>query len=113
LDEFHIVDPFDLDATAHLIQDALTRPGVKVLLARQECVIPVRRRGLNAGEVKVVAENCNLCKLCIILTGCMAITLGDDAIVIDPEQCYGCGLCVDACNRDAIEMIEVMDEQSL
>jgi indolepyruvate ferredoxin oxidoreductase alpha subunit len=113
VDEFHIVDPFDLDATAHVIQDMLTKPGVKVLLARQECVIPARRRGLNAGEVKVIVENCNLCKLCINLTGCMAITLGENAVIIDPEQCYGCGLCVDACNRDAIEMIEVMDEQGI
>jgi TPP-dependent indolepyruvate ferredoxin oxidoreductase alpha subunit len=65
----------------------------------------------------VIAENCNLCKLCIILTGCMAISLGktsldEDTIFIDPEQCYGCGLCVDACNRDAIEMVEVVDEPS-
>jgi len=58
-------------------------------------------------------ENCNLCKLCINLTGCMAITLGENAVIIDPEQCYGCGLCVDSCNRDAIEMIEVMDEQGI
>jgi indolepyruvate ferredoxin oxidoreductase alpha subunit len=112
VDEFHIVDPFDLDATASAIQSALTKPGVKVLLARQECVIPARRRGLSAGEIKVIAENCNLCKLCITLTGCMAISLGEDTVIIDPEQCYGCGLCVDACHRDAIELIEVMHEQN-
>jgi indolepyruvate ferredoxin oxidoreductase alpha subunit len=127
VDAFQIVDPFDLDATAHAIQDALAKPGVKVLLARQECVIPARRRGLSVGEVKVIAENCNLCKLCITLTGCMAITLGksslgksslgknslgEDTVIIDPELCYGCGLCVDACHREAIEMIEVGHEQN-
>jgi indolepyruvate ferredoxin oxidoreductase alpha subunit len=110
VEEFHIVDPFDLDATAHALQDALAKPGVKVILARQECAIPARRRGLSAGEVKVIPENCNLCKLCIILTGCMAISLDEETIVIDSELCYGCGLCVDACNRDAIEKVEVLDE---
>jgi indolepyruvate ferredoxin oxidoreductase alpha subunit len=109
VEQFEIVDPFDLDATARAIQSSLKKPGVKVILARQECVIPARRRGLDAGEIKVIAENCNLCKLCIIQTGCMAITLGEEAIEIDMEQCYGCGLCIDACNRDAIEMAAVME----
>jgi indolepyruvate ferredoxin oxidoreductase alpha subunit len=110
VEQFDIVDPFDLEATAKVIQESLKKPGVKVVLARQECVIPARRRGEEAGEVKVIAENCNLCKLCIILTGCMAISFGEETVVIDPEQCYGCGLCVDACNRDAIEMVEAMEE---
>ncbi len=104
VDQFWIVDPFDLDGTAKVIQNALKLPGVKVILARQECVIPARRRGVDAGEVRVVDENCNLCKLCITVTGCLAITLGKDAVVIDPDQCYGCGLCAAACNRDAIEV---------
>ena len=55
----------------------------------------------------MVAENCNLCKLCITITGCPAISLGEDAIVIDPELCYGCDLCGAVCNRDAIEIVEV------
>ena len=120
VDAFQIVDPFDLDGMAGAIQESLGKPGVKVLLARQECVIPARRRGLSAGEIKVIAENCNLCKLCITLTGCMAITLGksslgksslgEDTVIIDPELCYGCGLCVDACHREAIEMVDVGHE---
>jgi indolepyruvate ferredoxin oxidoreductase alpha subunit len=107
VDQFWVVDPFDLDGMAKVLQDALKLPGVKVLLARQECVIPARRRGLAAGEVKVVDEKCNQCKLCITVTGCLAITLSESAIVIDPEQCYGCGLCAAVCNRDAIEFDRV------
>jgi len=104
VDQFWVVDPFDLDATSKVIQDSLKLPGVKVVLARQECAIPARRRGAQAGEVRVIDENCNLCKLCIAIAGCLAITLGDQAVEIDPELCYGCGLCAAACNRDAIEV---------
>ena len=42
VDQFWIVDPFDLDGMAKVLQDALKLPGVKVLLARQECAIPAR-----------------------------------------------------------------------
>ena len=104
VEHFFVIDPFDLDASAATIQEALTLPGVKVVLSRQECAIQAQRRGLKAGVVRVVPENCNLCKLCITRTGCPAISLGEDTIVIDPSLCYGCGLCAQVCNRDAIEM---------
>ena len=103
VDQFWIVDPFDVDSMAKTLQEALKLPGVKVLLARQECAIPAQRRGVEAGEIKVVDENCNKCKLCITVTGCLAITLSDGSINIDLDQCYGCGLCAAVCNRDAIE----------
>jgi len=103
VDQFWEVDPFDFDTTATTIQQALKLPGVKVILARQECVIPARRRGEEAGQARIVAEDCNNCQLCIALTGCLALSVGDDTVIIDPELCYGCGLCAAACQRDAIE----------
>ncbi len=105
VEHFFIIDPFDLDESAATIQKALTLPGVKVVLSRQECAIQAQRRGLKAGKVKVVPENCNLCNLCIIRTGCPAISIGEDAVVIDPNLCYGCGLCAQVCNREAIESV--------
>ena len=103
VDQFWIVDPFEMDDMARVLGDALTLPGVKVLLARQECAIPAKRRGDEAGTIKVIDENCNQCKLCITVTGCLAITLSEESILIDPDQCYGCGLCAVVCKRDAIE----------
>ncbi len=102
VDQFFIVDPFDFKQTAETIQKAIGLPGVKVVLARQECVIPSRRRAKSAGQIRVIADNCNLCKLCIMITGCLAITVGDGTVVIDPDQCYGCDLCGAVCNRKAI-----------
>jgi len=102
VEHFFIIDPFDLDESAATLQKALTLPGVKVVLSRQECAIQAMRRGVRAGKVRVIPENCNLCNLCIIRTGCPAIDVGEDAIVIDPTLCYGCGLCAQVCNREAI-----------
>ncbi len=102
VDQFFVIDPFDLTRATETIREAIKLPGVKVILSRQECVIPAMRRGLAVGRIRVIAENCNLCKLCIIATGCPAISLGEDTVVVDPEQCYGCNLCGAVCNRDAI-----------
>jgi indolepyruvate ferredoxin oxidoreductase, alpha subunit len=109
VDQFWIVDPFEMDAMARILQGALKLPGVKVLLARQECAIPAKRRGVEAGEIKVIDEKCNQCKLCITVTGCLAITLNESSIHIDPEQCYACGLCAAVCKRDAIEFERATD----
>jgi len=105
VEHFFVIDPFDLDEAAATIQEALALPGVKVVLARQECAIQAMRRGIRAGKVQVLPENCNLCKLCIIRTACPAIGIGEETIVIDPALCYGCGLCAQVCNRAAIERV--------
>lgn len=102
VEHFFVIDPFDLEGATVTIQRALVLPGVKVVLARQECAIQAMRRGIQAGKVRVVTENCNLCKLCITRTGCPAIGIGEDTIIIDPALCYGCGLCSQVCNREAI-----------
>jgi len=109
VDQFFVIDPFDHDQATETIKKAIQLPGVKVVLARQECVIPARRRGLEAGQIRVISENCNLCKLCITVTGCPAISLGEDTIVIDTDQCYGCDLCGAVCNRDAIEIVKEIE----
>jgi len=103
VEHFFVIDPFQFDESTATIQRALTLPGVKVVLSRQECAIQAQRRGLTAGEVHVNPDNCILCKQCITVTGCPAITLGEESILIDPALCYGCGLCAQVCKFEAIE----------
>jgi len=102
VEHFFVIDPFDLDESAAAIEKALMLPGVKVVLSRQECAIQAQRRGLNAGRVRVIPDNCTLCKQCITITGCPAIEISEESIVIDPVLCYGCGLCAQVCRFEAI-----------
>jgi indolepyruvate ferredoxin oxidoreductase alpha subunit len=102
VEHFFIIDPFDLETSTAAIQRALTLPGVKVVLSRQECAIQAQRRDLRAGQIQLIADNCTLCKRCITVTGCPAIELGEQSIVVDAALCYGCGLCADVCNLGAI-----------
>lgn len=102
VEHFFIVDPFKLDETTETIRKSISLTGVKVILSRQECAIQAQRRGIKAGRISIVTQNCNLCKLCIMVTGCPALNPGEKFIQIDPILCYGCGLCVQTCNRKAL-----------
>jgi len=102
LEHFFHMDPFDLEGSVKTIQNCLELEDVKVILARQECSTQAQRRGLKAGEVNVDFEKCNLCKRCILLTGCPAISLGEETIGIDQAHCYGCGICAEVCKEEAI-----------
>jgi indolepyruvate ferredoxin oxidoreductase, alpha subunit len=106
VEHFFMMDPFDLDTSAATVQLALKLPGVKVILSRRECAIPAGRRDTPRAEIKVVPENCNLCKLCLMITGCSALGLGETTVTIDDGLCVGCGLCVEVCNREAL--LEIM-----
>jgi len=102
VEHFSVIDPFDMDKAVGIIEKYMTLPGVKVVLSRQECAIQAQRRGLKAGHVQVAPENCDLCKLCITLTGCPGIGIGEESIIIDPTLCYGCGLCAEVCPQGSI-----------
>lgn len=102
VEHFFIVDPYDLEETTKAVEKALSLPGVKVVMPRRECAIQAGRRKVKYGKVTVDAEKCNTCKLCINTTGCPAIELGEDSIIIDYAQCNGCGLCAQVCKRSAI-----------
>jgi indolepyruvate ferredoxin oxidoreductase alpha subunit len=113
VEHFFIADPFDLDHATATVQKALMLPSVKVVLARQECAIQAQRRGLRAGTVRVDPEACTLCKRCVVITGCPAISLGDEAIVIDQSLCYGCSLCAQVCTLAAIERVDESESQRI
>ena len=106
VEHFFIVDPFHLDEMTEVISRALALPGVKVVLARQECAIQAQRRGRRAGRTRVLEEKCTLCKRCILVTGCPALSIGERSVVIDPALCYGCGLCAQSCKLGAMEWEE-------
>ncbi len=103
VNQFFIIDPFLLEESTETIRQALTLPGLKVILSRRECNIQAARREVRHGRITTVPEKCNLCKLCITITGCPAISLGEESIVIDQAQCNGCNLCGQVCNHEAIK----------
>ncbi len=103
-DRLDVVDPYDLERLTSVLADGLDAPGVKVVLAQRECAIQARRRGAVAGHTEVQADQCVLCKRCLKITGCPALSISPDgtSMTIDQSLCNGCGLCARFCPTGAL-----------
>jgi indolepyruvate ferredoxin oxidoreductase alpha subunit len=104
IDQFFIMDPYDLASSVQTLQQAISLPGVKVVLSRRECTIQTNRRGEKQGAMVVDLEKCAVCKLCINVTGCPALSIEDGTFMINEALCNGCGLCLATCNLDALSL---------
>jgi len=102
VDRLTIVDPYDIEETTAAIESSLRDGGVNVVLARRECAIQARRRGILADRLKFDPDKCILCNRCLEVTGCPAISIGEGSIDIDDSQCNGCGLCAAVCPTGAL-----------
>ncbi len=106
VDRLTIVDPYDIAETTAAIESSLRDGGVNVVLARRECAIQARRRGILADRLKFDPDKCILCNRCLEVTGCPAISIGEGSIDIDDSQCNGCGLCAAVCPTGALVLNE-------
>jgi indolepyruvate ferredoxin oxidoreductase alpha subunit len=73
---------------------------VKVIIARQTCVITARKAGIRRGVYAVDREACTGCETCVKF-GCPAIEFRDEKAEIT-GLCSGCGVCAQICPSGAI-----------
>ena len=96
----HIVvaDPFDVKNFEKVVKEEVNRDDVSLIIAQRPCAL--LKKVKYTGHC-VITDACKKCKQCMKL-GCPAISVKNDAIVIDQSQCNGCGLCVGVCPFKAI-----------
>jgi indolepyruvate ferredoxin oxidoreductase alpha subunit len=84
----------------HVLEEAKPRKGVKVIIAKQMCVISARRTGIKRGKYQVDADFCTGCGNCVRF-GCPAIEFSVEKARIN-DLCSGCSVCVQLCPVAAI-----------
>ncbi|MBP5445954.1 MAG: indolepyruvate ferredoxin oxidoreductase subunit alpha [Acholeplasmatales bacterium] len=96
----HIVvaDPFDVKNFEKVVKEEVNRDDVSLIIAQRPCAL--LKKVKYTGHC-VITDACKKCKQCMKL-GCPAISVKNDAIVIDQSQCNGCGLCTNVCPFKAI-----------
>ncbi|MCR5462004.1 MAG: indolepyruvate ferredoxin oxidoreductase subunit alpha [bacterium] len=96
----HIVvaDPFDVKNFEKVVKEEVERDDVSLIIAQRPCAL--LKKVKYTGHCKIT-DACKKCKQCMKL-GCPAISIKNDAVVIDQSQCNGCGLCTGVCPFKAI-----------
>lgn len=93
-----IADPFDVKNFEKVVKAEVETDEVSVIIAQRPCALLKGVKYIGKCEV---SDKCKKCKQCMKL-GCPAISLVDGNIIIDKNQCNGCGLCMNVCPFDAI-----------
>jgi indolepyruvate ferredoxin oxidoreductase alpha subunit len=101
------IDPYDVAGMKALVRRAhdFTREpdgGPAVVVARRPCALMAPPP--EHVPVEVDAARCNRCDYCLRFFGCPALVEDSETgkVAIDQEWCLECGVCVEACPRDAI-----------
>jgi len=105
-------DAFRTQALENLIRDALSVPGVRVIVVEGECALQTERRTKLAPPdfeeyVELDPERCQRCHRCYRDLACPAIredvAAGEDPYyAVDESLCQRCGVCEDLCPNSAI-----------
>ncbi len=103
------VNSFENKELVQIIREKVKLPGVKVLVAKQPCVIyenhlNKEREIPPKGVIKVDMDKCTLCELCVSDLNCSALSLQNGEIIVDGAQCNGCEFCATICPRDAFSL---------
>jgi indolepyruvate ferredoxin oxidoreductase alpha subunit len=95
-----IVDPLNLKQTEAAIKEAISNPGVSVIIAKSPCILIEKKY---KPALKVDQDKCVGCKICLKL-GCPAISFDKDKkkSKIDPMLCIGCEVCASLCPKQAM-----------
>jgi len=103
-----IIDPYDIKNTPGIIKEALSRPGLGVIISRRDCALfgdrNKRRQGIPIVPNRIDKATCKRIYACIGDFFCPAISLDADRQAhISADICDGCMKCAKLCPISAIQ----------
>jgi indolepyruvate ferredoxin oxidoreductase alpha subunit len=87
------VNPHNFSAAVDVVKEAAECKGVSVVIFESPCINITKK----TESYKVT--DCIGCMKCIREIGCPAIIKSGKLAAIDPNLCFGCGLCAEICER--------------
>ena len=102
IERISVCDPFDVKEFEKVVRREVEADEPSLIIAQRPCAL--LKTVKYVGKAKVT-EACKKCKQCMKL-GCPAISFNDGKVVIDTNQCNGCGLCLNVCPFKAIVKVD-------
>ncbi len=107
INRVRVVDPFDIKGTKQAVAEELQAEEPSLVISRRPCAL--LKNVKHPAPLTVDFDKCVGCKACLKV-GCPAISQkkqenGKTKAFIDPNQCLGCGVCVETCRLGAIKTI--------
>jgi indolepyruvate ferredoxin oxidoreductase alpha subunit len=107
-----IQDPIRVDETVDSVYRLLQTEGAKLLILRSPCaLLPTVKRRHRAwvDPARCIGEKCGCGRFCTRTFSCPALIwdAASERARVDDVLCAGCGVCVDLCPRQAIELHDV------
>lgn len=97
-----VVNAFDIKKLEEVVKEEVAKDEVSVIIAQAPCAL--LKSFVPNGKCYTIPEKCKKCGQCLV-PGCPALTKNEDGTVkIDATMCNGCGLCMNICKFDAIEL---------
>ena len=93
-----VADPFDVKNFEKVVKAEVEADEPSVIIAQRPCAL---LKGVKYVGKCEISDKCKKCKQCLKL-GCPAISNVNGTIIIDKNQCNGCGLCMNVCPFEAI-----------
>ncbi|MGM0607248.1 MAG: thiamine pyrophosphate-dependent enzyme [Candidatus Muiribacteriota bacterium] len=95
------INSFNVKQIEKEILDSEKNDELRVLIIKNPCIFIKKKTKITPKSVE--REKCINCKLCLKV-GCPAITVNDDGdVVILPEFCQSCSVCMQICPKGAIK----------
>lgn len=96
------VDAFDTKELERVVKEETARDELSVIIVCAPCALLKGQKFPN--KVRALPDKCRKCGMCL-KPGCPAVKKKTDGTIeIDDTLCNGCGLCVQLCNFEALEI---------
>lgn len=106
VDSVQVIDPYKIPEVQKVIEEALRKPGQRMIVASRECMRMATETGRAQGRdvipLYVDQAMCNGCTICVEDFHCSAISFANSKASIDPWLCTACGACATICPVNAI-----------
>lgn len=93
--EVRTVNPMNLKATREAVEELKNMTGVRVLIAREPCIIHARRiLGKKPVQAAYVPEVTDSVRNCLETLACPSFKVVEGGVIVDETTCTGCMVCL-------------------